>query len=271
MTWDRVADHLVQALEAALADTARSSLEKLEAAFQIVAAYGAATLKPTIVERLGDTVAGGPFAGMRLLGRTTEGAYIPKLLGAYEAELHPVIQRMAAAAYDTVINIGCAEGYYAVGLARRLAAAVHAFDIDVDARRLCGDLAALNGVQDRVRIGARFGIGDFVAHAGRRVLVFCDIEGDEAGLFDPDVAPALAEMDLLLEIHRVDGRWTSDILFPRFESSHTITDIRQQPRDAGCYPALAGLSDRERFFALLERTEETRWAFFEARGRSPTA
>jgi hypothetical protein len=264
MTWDQVADRLVQSLAASLARPDISSADKLEAAFQIVAAYGAARLKPLLVERVGTIVQGGPFAGMQFLDRVSEGAYVPKLLGAYEAELHPLIERLAASAYDLVINIGCAEGYYAVGFARRLGAAVHAFDIDEAAQRLCRDLAQRNGVADRVTVGSAFHTADFLRYAGRKVLVICDIEGAEASLLDPSIEPALTTMDILVEMHHVAGHWTSENLFPRFKVSHSIVEIRQQPRDAATYPALDGLSDRERFFALLERLEETRWAFFQA-------
>lgn len=268
---DRIADRLVQALEGVLGNADSAATEKLEAAFQVVAAYNATTLKPLIAARLGTVVESGPFTGMRFLGRVAEGAYIPKLLGSYEAELHPAIEKAVTAGYDTVINIGCAEGYYAIGLARRMASAIHAFDIDEDAQRLCRELAALNGVQDRVAVGQAFRTADFAGYAGRQVLVVCDIEGAEMALLDPAAAPALRGMDLLVEIHRVDGAWTSDILFPRFEASHVIVEYRQQPRDAARYPALADLSDRQRFFALLERTEETRWAFLEARRPSSAA
>jgi len=263
MTWEQVADRLVQSLAASLARPDISSADKLEAAFQTVAAFGAARLKPLLVERLGRIVQGGPFAGMQFLDRVSEGAYVPKLLGSYEAELHPLIERLAASAYDAVINIGCAEGYYAVGLAHRLGVAVHAFDIDDAAQRLCRDLAQRNGVADRVTVGAAFHTTDFSRYAGRKVLVICDIEGAETALLDPSAAPELRNMDMLVEMHRLAGRWTSKVLFPRFEASHSIVEIRQAPRNAAQYPALHGLSDSDRFFALLERLEETRWAFFQ--------
>jgi hypothetical protein len=265
MIADHIADHLVAALRQSLERTDAGSREKLDAAFNVVAAYNATRLNPVLVERCGLTVVSGPFAGMRLLGRVSEGAFIPKLLGSYEAELHPVIEQIAASHYEAVVNIGCAEGYYAVGLARRTGAAIHAFDIDERARRLCRELARLNGMEDRVRLGAAFPAGDFSRFAGQRTLMLCDIEGDETSLLDPVASPALLNMDLLVEIHRVGGRWSSEALFHRFAARHVITEIQQAPRDAAAYPALDGLSDADRFFALLERTEPTRWAFFAAK------
>ena len=41
---------------------------------------------------------------------------IPKLLGSYEQELQPLLQRLAAQNYSEIVDIGCAEGYYAIGL-----------------------------------------------------------------------------------------------------------------------------------------------------------
>ena len=265
MTQDRVADHLVAVLRQALDRADASSQDKLAAAFNVVAAYRASQLKPLLVARCGLTVQSGPFAGMRLLDRVAEGAFIPKLLGSYEAEIHPVLERIAASSYRAVLNIGCAEGYYAVGLARRTTAAIHAFDIDHRAQHLCRELARLNGVAERVSIGSAFAAGDFARFGSGRVLVLCDVEGDECSLLDPAACPALLRMDLLVEIHRIRGRWSSEILLPRFARSHSIVELRQEPRDPTAYPALDGLPDAGRFFALLERVEPTRWAFFRSR------
>src|SRR3990172_3223867 len=62
-------------------------------------------------------VASGPFQGMRYVGKAVESAFFPKLMGTYEKELHGIWYRQIAAASSRwVVNIGAAEGYYAVGL-----------------------------------------------------------------------------------------------------------------------------------------------------------
>ena len=72
---------------------------------------------------------------------------LPKLVGSYEAELVAVIGAVVAAHPPVVVDLGAAEGYYAVGLARALPnAEVHAFELDEQARRACQRLADLNGV-----------------------------------------------------------------------------------------------------------------------------
>jgi len=265
MSQAKVEQHILEVLAAALGEEDMPAAQRLDNVFQAIAAYRIALLKQPLTETLHSTVQSGPFAGMTFLDRVSEGAYFPKLLGSYEAELHGMIEQVCTAGYDTVANIGCAEGYYAVGLARRMPdARIHAFDIDVRARQLCGELAAMNGVADRVEICGELTGPDFATFADRRVLVLCDIEGAEADLLDPNRYPALRSMDLLVEIHSISGAWTSDVLYPRFEDSHTITERQPEPRLATQYPALAELNPVDQFFALLERTDQTRWAFFAA-------
>jgi protein-L-isoaspartate O-methyltransferase len=70
---------------------------------------------------------------MQLPRRTSwgDGYRAAKLLGAYEHSLHDVLLKPVSRQPDPIINVGCAEGYYAVGLARLLPdATVYAFDID---------------------------------------------------------------------------------------------------------------------------------------------
>src|SRR6188768_1189017 len=80
--------------------------------------------------------------------RATGSRTYAKLLGSYELELIPVLKRLIAAPYSELINIGCDEGYYAVGLARLLPGLhVTAFDCNKTAREKCNSLALINGVR----------------------------------------------------------------------------------------------------------------------------
>jgi hypothetical protein len=68
------------------------------------------------------TVMDGPFRGMILASETAgaAGDITSKLLGTYEADLHGVLEKAVGRAPRLVINVGCGEGYYAIGLARLL-------------------------------------------------------------------------------------------------------------------------------------------------------
>jgi methylase of polypeptide subunit release factors len=71
----------------------------------------------------------------------------PKFLGTYEQELHSVVERAIWLDPTYVLNIGCAEGFYAVGLAMRLKS-VQVFAADADPKALSAPMksAELNGV-----------------------------------------------------------------------------------------------------------------------------
>ncbi len=89
---------------------------------------------------------------------------------------------MIARGYETVVNVGCAEGYYAVGLARRMPTAhVHAFELVDETRRTCELTARLNGVEGRVSVSGAAGAGDVAPALRGRRLVICDCEGARLG------------------------------------------------------------------------------------------
>ena len=134
------------------------SVVRLEQAFRHLAKWRAELIGNTLLARSGSTVLSGPFKGMEYPVRTVEGSRSARLLGAYEASLAPVIEEIVTKAYPLVIDVGSAEGYYAVGLARRLPKArVLARDANPKAQALCAVLAEANGVADRVEIGGLIG------------------------------------------------------------------------------------------------------------------
>ncbi|MGI8527335.1 MAG: hypothetical protein ACR2K5_14395 [Pseudolabrys sp.] len=139
-------------LEAPAADRAA-----LDAALRLLSKWRSHLIQNSIISDVGTDVQSGPFKGMRFVERSAEGCHVPKLLGSYERELHPYLEAAIKRGYRHVVNIGMAEGYYAVGMALRMTAAqVHVFDINEEARKVCTNVAALNGVTDRVSVGGLF-------------------------------------------------------------------------------------------------------------------
>jgi 2-polyprenyl-3-methyl-5-hydroxy-6-metoxy-1,4-benzoquinol methylase len=86
------------------------------------------------------TVLNGPFEGLKFPAMDIKEINLAsKITGSYESELHAVVEEICLTPYRDVLDVGCAEGYYAVGFARRLRqATVHAFDIDEHSRRFAG-------------------------------------------------------------------------------------------------------------------------------------
>ncbi len=232
----------------------------------LAAHYRLEVLRPRLQAALGDVVAGGLFAGMRLQGRASEGCLLPKHLGCYEAVLQPHLRDLVQTEPDVVLNIGCAEGWYAVGMARLLPnAEILAFDTDPSARRLCADMAELNGLARRVRIGEHFEQADFATYAGRRVLVLCDIEGAEHTLLDPVAAPALCGFDLVVEAH--DGAVpVSAVLRERFAATHDVTRLDGLEQALPLPACLAPMAEMDRLLAMWEmRRVPTPWLVMRVR------
>ncbi len=98
-------------------------------------------------ERTQCRVYSGPFTGMRYGPTAVGSAYIPKLLGTYERELAPLIEQACSQSPRWIVDIGAAEGYYAVGLAmRNKSAQVIAFEDEERGRVSLLRTAELNEV-----------------------------------------------------------------------------------------------------------------------------
>ena len=100
-----------------LARDDRAIGENLDRLYEMLLARRLSSIAEELLPILAEKVALGPFAGMVYSSETVEGCTIPKLLGCYEQELHPVLDRMKNTGFDKILNIGCAEGCYAIGLA----------------------------------------------------------------------------------------------------------------------------------------------------------
>lgn len=176
-----------------------------------------------MIDNYGLTVLGGPFRGMHYPRRSLlsrDG--IPLLFGTYELELHPIIEEVVSNRYDCIVDIGSAEGYYAVGLALRTKTPVYAFDCEPRERNYLRQMAQLNGVGDLVRIGSWCQpkvLSRLVG--GRRCLVISDCEGFEFDLFNDECAAAMRASDLLIELHEsgADTGSRSELL-NRFQGTH---------------------------------------------------
>lgn len=258
-TSDDLTLHVTQQLRGLVAgDPSPASLAQ---ALRLLAKWRAAVLERNAARHGPPVLGGGPFKGMAYPVRASEGARLPRMFGSYEAGLAPVIEQIIARAYPLVIDIGAAEGYYAVGLARRMPQArIMARDGDARALRLCADLAAANGVADRVEIGGIMAYGDFAICAAQPTVIICDIEGAEADLLDPALAPGLLQADLLVEVHEGMRPGTLELLTRRFAASHTITRIDRRLDDSALPPWAEGLNDLDRLLLLWEwRSSPTPW------------
>jgi hypothetical protein len=259
-------EHVAQLLRQQL-DAPGAMPDKLNNALRLLAKYRSTLIQNTVVQHCGSTVQGGPFQGMHFVSQSAEGCHVPKLLGCYEAELHRHILAAAGRGYQAVINIGAAEGYYAVGLARLMPdARVYAYDTNAAAHPVCQSLAERNGVAGRVFIGSTFAGEDFERFAGQNTLVVCDIEGGETGLLDPQRYPALKMMDLIVELHDSAEAKPSALIPERFGATHAVTMVRHAGHAAELPPMFDPFGHLDQLLAVWEwRSGPTPWAVMQAR------
>ena len=197
----------------------------------------------------------GPFRGMRYPKLTSAGSELmPKIIGSYEAELHPALDACFKSQPELVVNIGCGEGYYAVGSALRLPTArVLAYDLSIEAEQKCREMAAANGVSERVQVqGACDPAALSALPASQRLLVLCDCEGAELDLLYPAHFNSAKAYDILVELHEVSGRDAEREITARFAHTHKIKVIHQTQRDASAYPLIQNWTAFEQALAMDE-------------------
>jgi hypothetical protein len=229
-----------------------------------------------VLAKHGLRVQSGPFKGMLYtqevidsalaVPRALGSALVPKLLGCYEAELQGVLENALTTPYQDIVDIGSAEGYYAVGLALRLPSArVHAFEMDPLRQKLCIEMARANGVAERVTMDGACDREKLAALTNGHPFILCDCEGYELELLQPERIPGLKHCDLLVELHDSANPIISETIMARFAPTHEVTLIKSAETDPAQYPALASLSPGDQQFAVSEeRPAGMQWVFLKA-------
>jgi hypothetical protein len=227
MFWPVIRSTLIPAAE--YVQWQRQRIESTRKTTSASTAQLAARLSPGLIVR------NGPFSGMKYAAASTGSTLLPKLLGSYEMELWPVWKRIQETPYTEIIVIGCAEGYYAVGLALRFRKAqVFAYDTDSKARDMCQVMASLNGVCERVAIYdicTSQRLANF-AFTGRGLIV-CDCEGFEGELFSPPAVENIKTCDCLIELHDCYDISISSRILSSFSATHdaqlieSVDDIKK--------------------------------------------
>lgn len=223
---------------------------------------GLPEINKAFVDRHGLKVLGGPFAGMTYVPLSVGSAYVPKLLGSYECELHPAINTAIQEGYDGIVDVGCAEGYYAVGFARSMPGAqVFAFDTALEGRSLCAAMARGNDVEDRVTIAGTCDHAQLNAllTTGRN-LVICDCEGYEYHLLRTESVPNLRRAHLLVELHPWAEPVASQAFLQEFAPTHDIHVLTSRDRCPEDFPPLAFLPKEKQQTAVNEwRPKDQQW------------
>jgi precorrin-6B methylase 2 len=230
-----------------------------------------APLREEYVRRYGLEVLRGPFAGLRYPPDLPAHDHIShhlvaKLVGNYEKQIYPWIEECTASDLDLVIDVGSAEGFYAVGLARAMPdVRVRACDTYAQAREDCAELARANGVQDRVTIGGECTPSTLAEVSDARVALLSDCEGYEKILLDPALAPNLRNWSIIVEQHVLQDPTIPATIERRFHDTHEIEVVDYVPPDGKGLVELGWLTDEQIRFVLSERPYPMSWAMLRPR------
>lgn len=236
--------------------------QNLQRYLQDVANSRRLELLPYIFQCTGGRVQTGPFKGMVIVPKTSwgDGDTAAKLLGVYEDELHPWIEDAVAAKPDLVLNIGCAEGYYAIGLCRLLPN-VAALAIDINP-------AAKNATAENLMANVINGLDVLISRIDcawlenrcllpERPLIVMDCESTELELLDPKKVPSLLKSRIIVECHDCQTAGITDTLIERFSATHVIQQAAQKTKDPYQFDFLRDLSDCDKWCLVHEGRPST--------------
>jgi predicted O-methyltransferase YrrM len=217
-----------------------------------------------IVRESKGVVMSGPFQGMRYLNDPADFLDYSMLLGTYERELHPIIASLASSGLRTIIDVGAAQGFYVVGLARNCPdARIVAFESNPEGVEQLHRMARANGVDGRIETRG-FCSPEALAeaiHEPSKTLVIMDIDGGEKDLLDPALVPALGRCTILLEEHDFLVPGIIDLIHQRFASTHAIERIEQETRTKSDLPMRSAVLDRWLVATMNERPPGNSWLY----------
>lgn len=208
-------------------------------------------------------VKAGPFSGTVYPQALAYGSsFFPKIFGTYEAELQPHILALTENRYDTIIDIGCAEGYYAVGLKRMFPAAnVFAADINKEARAFCRQMAEVNNCAGGFSVVGAVDPSSLEKLITGNTLIVSDCEGYEAVLFGRESKGDFSRCDLIIETHDFIDPSISTELEKRLSKTHRVISVQSLDDNlkAKYYriPGLDNLNFGEKKFLLSEHRPQT--------------
>ncbi len=205
----------------------------------------------------------GPFAGLQYVDKAVGSNYLHKLVGSYEAILHPILSDIFKKKFDTVIDIGAAEGYYLVGLGQKFPEAkLVGFETEVTGRELITEMYQKNHLHNELILEGTATAANVAPYITEAALLICDCEGGELDILDPKLESAFTKIDTaIIELHDFVRPGIKEALTERFSATHTITLVPFKMANPSQFKFLASIENQsEQYEILRERGwQEQEW------------
>jgi hypothetical protein len=226
---------------------------------RVIDSWGCGQINRKLIERLGNRVLSGPFAGLTLTPMTLAEQVGPCLLGVYESELDEAWAIVFRGAYTQIVDIGAKFGYYAVGLARAFpAASVVAFDTDWWARKAVAQMSAANGTAN-VQVRSFCTPAWLAGHVDEAAFIISDCEGYEAALFNSQTIPKLRTATLIIETHDCFVPGLTHKLRDALAATHLVQVIEYGAGRRPPAQSLDFLPESQRHLAIQEVRPPQSW------------
>ena len=203
----------------------------------------------------------GPFQGLRLNRKTWWGQSDlgAQCLGLYEKEILDEIDRQQKGKHQTFIDIGAADGYYAVGmLSAGIVDHVISFEISEAGRAAITENWANNGNPGAITLHGEANHASLKlipSHVLNNALVLIDIEGHEFELLTTEVIQQLQFSEVIIEIHN----WIDDFetryaqLLRDLAKYFNIEKLAPVERNTASFSELRSYTDDNRLLLVSER------------------
>ena len=178
-------------------------------------------------------VLSGPFRGLKMKHKFPTK---PMLLGVWEKELSFIWDSLENQRY--IIDIGAAEGFYAVGLAQKYPEKkIKAFEMNPFSKVLLERMAVDNSTsnletygkceyEDLVKIGEKL----------EEAMIIMDCEGYEIQLLQVKAPSIFKKTHIVVELHEMYEFGCTELLKKRFTETHEIAEIVGQVRKLEDWP-----------------------------------
>jgi|GEM_PF-2975226 len=170
-----------------------------------------------------NTVLSGEFKGLKLPSAVSEQNYtFGHILGVYEPHVQKIIQEHAPK-MKRFVDIGCASGFFSVGVPFAYGVNSIGFDTDDTQISYARDVAKLNGLEEKAKHQKVAIEQDYnqLLQAGDFCLI--DIDGGEINLMQSISNEIRSQTTWLIELHEIGSKSVSDVrhaLISMMSSTH---------------------------------------------------
>jgi hypothetical protein len=186
----------------------------------------------------------GPFKDMAYVAGAVGSSFTPKILGTYELEISHLLSGLGP--FQQGLDIGAAEGYYAVGLLyKNLCDRMIAWEMDPKGRALLAEMAATNRLQDRLEIRGQCDpeqLNQVIRTSKGNTLVIIDCEGYEDVLIGSLEEGIAQSCTFLIETHHPMCEGVHERLKQKLQRTHEVQEFFPRRRTQADMPTrLPGL------------------------------